>query len=82
MKREKWHLYILQCENDKLYTGIAKDVEKRFNDHLKGRARFTRYNKPIKILYTETLRSQGDAMKRELQVKRLPKKKKLELVAG
>ena len=76
-----WHVYILLCKNDSLYTGIAKDVEKRFKDHLAGKARYTSYNPPLKILFREKYRTRSKAQKREAQIKKLSRKEKLDLIA-
>ena len=49
-----WALYLLECENGYLYAGISNDVERRFIQHQKGKgAKFTRINRPLKILGVE-----------------------------
>jgi putative endonuclease len=78
-----WTVYILKCKNNYLYTGITTDLKKRFKAHREGKgAQFTARNKPTKILYTEEQPSQKDAMKREREIKKLPKKKKLDLCSN
>ena len=78
---EKWFLYILQCSDLSLYTGIAKDVDKRFAMHVKGRgAHYTRTRRPLEIVYREPCRSRTQALIREYAVKSLPKPKKLALI--
>jgi len=78
-----YYLYILECEDGSLYTGIAKDVQLRFEKHIKGvGARYTRQHKPVRILYTEELPTQGDALKRELQIKGWTRKKKFSLIGN
>lgn len=73
-----WWLYILECEDGSLYTGIAKDPHRRFTEHSRGRgAAYTRLHKPLRILYLEAHPSRRDAMRRELEIKRLPRAKKL-----
>lgn len=73
-----WFVYILLCQGGSLYTGIAKDVEKRFLEHVtrKGGA-YTRSHKPICIVYTERKRTKSSALKREAQIKRWPREKKI-----
>ena len=77
---------MLQCENNKIYTGVAKDVEARFETHLngikKGGAKFTSANKPIKILYKKEFETKSEAMKEEVRIKKLQKEDKLKLVEG
>ena len=46
----KYYLYILQTQDNTLYCGIARDVQKRFQEHLSGKgAKYTRSHKPVKI---------------------------------
>lgn len=81
-KREKWFLYVLRCRDSTLYTGIAKDVEKRFKMHSDGKgARYTRTRRPLEIVYQEICKSRTQALTRECAVKALPKSKKLTLIA-
>lgn len=79
--REKWFLYILKCADQSLYTGITKDLEKRFRMHTEGRAaRYTRTRRPLEMVYQEACRSRTEALTREYFVKALPKPKKLALI--
>lgn len=80
-RAEKWFLYMLKCADQSLYTGIAKDVEKRFKVHSSGKgARYTRTRLPLEIVYRETCQSRTDALVRELKVKKMTAKKKHGLV--
>ncbi len=73
-----WFVYILLCRDKSLYTGIAKDVQKRFGEHLAGRGgAYTRSHKPIRILYTEPSTSRSAALIREAEIKRWPRSKKI-----
>ena len=52
----KYYVYILQTRDNTLYCGIARDVQKRFREHLEGRgAKYTRAHKPEKIVYVKEL---------------------------
>ena len=76
-----YYLYILLCKNNKLYTGIAKNPEERFELHKKGKgAKYTRSNKPIKIVYTEKFETRSEALKREAEIKKLTKQGKENLI--
>ncbi len=76
-----WFVYCILCKDKSIYTGITTDVRKRFLKHRAGTAsRYTRARKAVKILYSEKAGSQSKAFKREAEIKRWPKKKKLELV--
>ena len=82
MEDRIWHLYILRCKGDKLYTGIAVDVQKRFEAHCSGKgAKYTRGRGPLTLEYQEVCGTHSQALKRELEVKRLPREKKEELIA-
>ena len=80
-RREKWFLYILRCADESLYTGITKDLERRFKMHAEGKgARYTRTRRPLQMVYREACRTRTEALVRECFVKALPKTKKLALV--
>jgi predicted GIY-YIG superfamily endonuclease len=76
-----YYVYILRCKDGSYYTGHAKDVEKRFEMHKRGRgARYTRTHKPEKVVYAEPFESRGEAMKRERKIKTLSHNKKQQLI--
>jgi len=78
---EKWFLYILKCSDRSLYTGITKDIDRRFKMHLAGKgARYTRTRRPLEVVYQETCKTRTEALVREYFVKTLPKTKKLALI--
>ena len=78
-----WYVYIIECKNKTLYTGITTDVDRRFKEHQKGiGSRYTRSNPPVKIIHTETRRTRTQAMKRERDIKKLPPHKKRALTHG
>ena len=77
-----WHLYILRCGDGTLYTGITTDVEKRFEAHQSGKgAKYTRGRGPLELVYRETCGTHSDALKREIQIKRLNREQKQALIA-
>jgi len=76
-----FYLYIIECEEGSLYTGITTDVERRFEEHKAGKGgHFTRAHKVKKIVYTEELENRSLASKREAEIKSWSKEKKLELI--
>lgn len=76
-----WYTYILLCADQSLYTGITNNLTERFKKHQKGiGSRYTRSHKVVKILYSETFKTKGAALTRELQIKALTKAEKLTLV--
>lgn len=73
-----WHLYLIECIDGSLYTGITTDVERRFEQHQYGvAARYTRSHKPLRVLASRAIGTRSQALKAELAVKRLPKEEKL-----
>ena len=70
-------LYILRCADDTLYTGIAKNLEKRLAMHRSGTgAKYVRGRLPFELVYTEVYKDRSSAMKREIEVKKWSKQKK------
>ena len=75
---DDWHVYIVRCRDGTLYTGIARDLDKRIAEHNSeaGGARYTRPRRPVKLVYSEQAPSRSEALKREYEIKRLPRAKK------
>jgi putative endonuclease len=77
-RKASWWVYILECHSGLLYTGIAKDVDARFEAHVNGKgAMFTRLNRPIRILSSAPLRTRGAALRAEYALKQLSRAGKL-----
>lgn len=81
-KDNDWSVYIVETECGKLYTGIAKDVEKRFQEHLgsKKGAKFFRSATPKKIVFKHDDLSRSQALKIEDKIKKLTRQQKLKLI--
>ncbi|MEW8014593.1 MAG: GIY-YIG nuclease family protein [Candidatus Sedimenticola endophacoides] len=77
-----WHLYILRCCDGSLYTGIARDLQRRLHEHNHGArgARYTRSRRPVCLAYSERFESHGEALRREHQVKRMRREQELALI--
>jgi len=76
-----WHVYILKCSDGSLYTGITTDICRRLKEHNnKKGGSYTRSRLPATLLYKENCLNRSQALKRELQVKSLPRAKKLALI--
>lgn len=77
-----WYLYILRCKDGSLYTGITTDVEKRLEAHRAGKgAKYTRGRAPLELVYREECGDHSAALKREWEIKALPKEEKLKMIA-
>ena len=81
-KKGNWFVYMLECCNGKIYTGITTDLNRRFMQHLQGRgAKFTQRNKPSHILAFTTCDTRSQASELEWQVKQLTATQKRALSA-
>ena len=79
-----WFVYILECADDTLYTGVTTDVARREQEHNgseKG-ARYTRVRQPVKLVYCEEAEDRSSAQKREAAIKRLSRQEKQRLIAS
>ncbi len=77
-----YHLYILRCADDTLYTGITTDLERRLVEHngrLSG-AKYTRPRRPVVLVYSQRFRSRSAAAREEARIKQLTRVEKLALI--
>jgi putative endonuclease len=78
---DRWFVYLLRCADGTLYTGIAKDVSRRCEQHNTGTAsRYTRCRRPTSLVYQEAHASRSSALKREAAIKRLSRRQKESLI--
>jgi len=80
-----WFVYMLHCADGSLYTGVTTDLERRLREHNEDNrlgARYTRARRPVQLAWHEQLADRSGALRREIEVKRLPRRHKLALVAG
>ena len=76
-----WFVYIIECKDKRLYTGITNNLTRRIRDHNSGYGcRFTKYRKPVHLLHSEEFQTKTEALKREFEIKQLRKEEKLELI--
>lgn len=75
-----YFVYMLECKDGSIYTGITTDIDRRFSEHLRGVGSiFTKSRKAKKIIYTEKLKGRSAALKREVAIKKLKRNEKLSL---
>ncbi|MBW1636908.1 MAG: GIY-YIG nuclease family protein [Deltaproteobacteria bacterium] len=81
--RHSWYVYIVQCRDNTLYTGITTDLERRLREHNSSRlgARYTRPRRPVKLAYYEKAESRSSAASREYRIKQLKPANKKQLIA-
>lgn len=86
MTKEKdpagWFVYVLECSDRTLYTGITTNIEKRLAQHNDGNegAKYTRVRRPVKCVYSEPQKNRSAASKREYAIKKLTRAEKLNLI--
>lgn len=74
-----WHVYMVRCADDSLYTGIARDVVRRVQEHNSNNllaANYTRARRPVTLVYMEPVPTRSAASKREYQIKQLTRQQK------
>ena len=78
-----WYLYVVRCANGHLYTGVTTNVARRFSEHQSGgikSAKYLRGKGPLTLMYQEQVGCHGDALRREIAVKKLSRAQKLVLI--
>lgn len=76
-----YFVYLIECSDGTLYTGMTTNVERRFKEHASGRGgHYTSSKEVLKVVYTEEYPNRSSALKREAQIKRWKREKKLELI--
>lgn len=79
----RWFVYIIECHDGSLYTGIAVDVERRFQQHIAGKgARYTRSHPPLRLLGQLELADRSQASRVEYSIKQLSVPRKRALCAA
>lgn len=79
-----WTVYIIRCDDESLYTGVTKDLDRRFGEHGSGKrgARYFAGRQPVRVEWREDGHDHGSALRREAQIKRLDRAGKLRLIDG
>jgi len=78
-----WQVYIARCADGTLYTGIARDADRRIAEHNAGKgaaANYTRARRPVVLVYREPAENRSEASRREYRIKQLSRAEKLALV--
>jgi len=79
----QWFVYIIECKNKTLYTGITNNIERRIKKHNLGKGgHYTKANIPVQLLWKEIHPNRPSALQRESQIKRWTKREKEALVKG
>ena len=78
-----YYVYILRCSDNSLYCGQTNNLERRIKEHNSDKfksAKYTKGRRPVKLVYFEKYQTVNEALKREYEIKKLPKTKKEILV--
>jgi len=77
-----WYLYILECSDQTLYTGITNDLKKRIEKHNSSKegAKYTRGRRPVKLVYSRRFRNKSRTAQEESRIKKLTRQEKIELI--
>jgi putative endonuclease len=76
-----WYIYILECSDGTLYTGITTDVNRRLLEHNSGKgAKYTRVRRPVVLKALFEAKNRSEAAKEEYRIKQLPRTEKLKLL--
>ena len=81
----QWYVYVLLCADFSFYCGITTNVERRLKQHngkIKGGAKYTRSKRPCRLLYKESVENRSIATKKEIEFKKLSRKKKEEFLTS
>jgi putative endonuclease len=79
--KRKWSVYILECGDGTLYTGVTNNVEARIESHRAGKgAKYTRGRQPLRLACILPCRNKGAALKKEYAIKRLSREEKFVLI--
>jgi len=79
---KQYIVYIVQCSDKTLYTGIAKELNRRIEEHNSSNkgAKYTKARRPVTLVYHEEHTDRSSASKREYAIKKMSRQKKLDLV--
>lgn len=81
--KQKYKIYILECSDATLYTGIATDLEARLETHRSGKgSKYVRSRQPFKLRYLEYAPDRSIASQREYEIKQMSKQQKTDLITS
>ena len=77
-----YYLYLLECVDKTLYTGITVDLERRVKEHNSSEkgAKYTKLRRPVKVVFSRKFKNRSIASKQEALIKKLSRKEKLEMI--
>lgn len=81
---ENWYVYIVRCSDNTFYTGVARDLARRIQQHNQGNAgaKYTRARRPVELVYQEKAADRSSAQQREYRIRKLSVAEKRQLIAS
>lgn len=74
---KKHYAYMLICADNTIYSGYTINIENRLKTHNEGKgAKYTKYRLPVRLAYLEEFKTKSEALHREIELKKLTRKKK------
>ncbi len=84
-KNNTWFVYMVRCADDTLYTGVTTDLKRRVKEHNfdnKKGAKYTRFRRPVVLVYDEVVKDRSEGGKREAEIKKMTKREKETLISN
>ena len=79
---KQYYVYILKCSDGSLYCGVTNDRKRRLAAHNGGTgAKYTRSRRPVAMVWSEEAGSKSDALKREIEIKKMTRSQKIALIS-
>lgn len=76
-----WTVYIVKCSDKTFYTGITNNIKLRLETHNSGKgAKYTKNRLPVILVYLETVDDKSNALRREMEIKKLNRSQKINLI--
>ena len=76
-----WKVYIVKCSDNTFYTGITNNIKLRLDTHNEGNgAKYTKNRLPVFLVYLESAANRSNALKREIEIKKLNRSQKIDLI--
>lgn len=77
-----YFVYIIQCNDQSLYTGITTNLDRRIKEHNNSKlgAKYTKNRRPVKLVYSKEFIDRSEASKEESRIKKLSRQQKLDLI--
>ena len=79
-----WYVYILECADQTLYTGVTNDLKRRIAEHnaKDSKTKYTRVRQPVRLVYSENTTDKNSALKREYELKKFSRAEKQQLISS